>query len=250
MGIFHRLIDHIKGDEPALYVHEEPIEKDMATLANHYQSLLDLQNTRQLLEVLLPNVKNSFQSMIIDIDLAKGCFSLDAFSPQLEDPEQITNQHIIIRHTKDWQVLEIQSRILTWNPEQDCYQLLLPEWVDYQPRRNQQRLLLSQDNILNVTINPLYGAPWYATVKDISLGGMRVNLSGDLRSHLHRDKILPKCQIILDSHMTIVARGEVKSFSYISKPYRHTEISIEFEGMSHKHLSDLKHFLDYIEVAA
>ncbi len=250
MSIFNRFIDRFTPVNTEEAISQQIINERFVEHFDRYNNLMRLQDDRQLLEVLIDGHKNSFQSMIVSIDFMDGSFSLDEFSPRLKNPHSLVNHTVTIRHQQDWEKLEIQAKVLEWSSEDACYFLALPEYVDYQPRRNYPRLVLTNETPLKTHINPLYGAPWYATVKDISQGGMRINVAGDLRPHLHKDKLLPKCQIILDDNMAIHARGEVRSFSYINKPYRHTEISIEFRNMSQPHQSDLKHFLDYVQVAA
>jgi len=147
-------------------------------------------------------------------------------------------------------MLSMDLEVLHWDEVNRFYYLNLPESVHYTPRRHTDRLLLSSHKALNTHITPLYGAPWYATVKDISQGGMRITMSGDNRPHLHKHKPLPKCEIILSDNITIQCRGEVKAFSYHNKPYRHTAISIEFDSMDDKDRQHLQHFIDFIEVAA
>jgi c-di-GMP-binding flagellar brake protein YcgR len=249
MGLFNHFIDRLTNNDQEQVIQQVSNERIVEHFDN-YNHLMKLQDDRQLIEVCLPQHKNSFQSMIIGIDFIEGTFSLDGFSPRLQHPESLINQEVIIRHYKHWEKLEIKACITRWSTEEQCYYVSLPEFVDYQPRRNYPRLLLANSSTLKTHINPLYGAPWYAIVKDISQGGMRINISGDLRPHLHKDKVLPKCQIILDDNISIQSRGLVRAFSYVSKPYRHTDISIEFQNMSQTHQTDLKRFIEYIEIAA
>lgn len=249
MGLFNHFIDRLTHNEAEQVIQQATNERVVENFDN-YNHLMKLQDDRQLLEVRTLDHKNSFQSMVIGIDFMEGTFSLDEFSPRLQQPESLLYQEVIICHQQHWEKLEIKTRIERWSEQEHCYYLSLPEFVDYQPRRNYPRLLLANNSPLKTHINPLYGAPWYAIVKDISQGGMRIEITGDLRPHLHRDKVLPKCQIMLDDNISVQCRGLIRSFSYVSKPHRHTEISIEFKNMSQAHQTDLKRFIDYVEIAA
>jgi c-di-GMP-binding flagellar brake protein YcgR len=249
MGLFNQFIDRLTHHHPEQVMHQITHDNVVNHFVN-YHHLMEMQDDRQLIEVRLSGHKNSFQSMIIGIDFVDAHFSLDEFSPFLAQPESLVHQEVTILHYKNWEKLEIHTTITGWSEQEHCYQLALPDFVDYEPRRHYPRLLLENSNPLKSHINPLYGAPWYAIVKDISQGGMRINVSGDLRPHLHKDRVLPKCQIMLDDNITIQTRGLVRAFSYRNKPYRHTEISIEFNHMSEAHKMDLKRFIDYVEVAA
>jgi len=249
MGLFNRFIDrfsHSANDAQ----HEPAINHEWVNSFEKYQYLTNLQDQRQLLEVFVRGQKKSFQSMIIGIDFFSGTFSLDEFSPSLLTPDSLVGSSLIIRHQSQWQQLDIEATVNEWSAAQGCYHLALPIVSEYKPRRQYTRFQLSRNKLLKSEVNPLYGAPWYATVKDISEGGMRIAIPGDLRPHLQKDTILPKCQVLLDNGMAIQCRGVVRAFSYVPKPYRHTEISIAYHNMSHAHQADLRRFLDYIGHAA
>ncbi len=243
--LFHRQPPTTEHDMAQQVVGQQVMES-----FEQYYPLMRLQDERQFLEVFLPGEQYSVHSMIIGIDFATGTFSLDEFSPAIAQPEALIEENLVIRHYQDWQKLEITSSVLDWDADNAQYTMLLPEYVGYQARRLYPRLVLSGKQLLKSQIYPIYGSPWYATVKDISRGGMRINVAGDLRPHLQKNTVLPKCQLLLDNNMTIQCQGSVKGFRYVSRPSRTTEIGIEFRQMSPDNQTDLKRFLEYIEVAA
>jgi c-di-GMP-binding flagellar brake protein YcgR len=250
MGLFNRFIDrfsHSAND----FSGEPTINHDWIKSFEKYHYLTHLQDKRQLLEVFVKGEKGSFQSMIVGIDFFAGSFSLDAFSPQMLVPESLVGYTVIIRHQSQWQQLDIEATVVQCSEKNSCYHLLLPIVTDYHPRRHHTRFQLNNDKYLKSDINPLYGAPWYATVKDISEGGMRVAIPGNIRPHLQKDNVLPKCQVMLDDNTVIQCRGIVRAYTYYSKPYRHTEISIAYHNMSQAHQTDLRRFLSYVsDIAA
>ena len=215
-----------------------------------YYPLMHLQDERQFLEVFIPGYKHSVQSMVIGIDFINSTFSLDAFSPIIEKPDMLIDETLTIRHYKGWKKLEINSSVLEWDADKFQFIMVLPEYIGYQARRLYPRLAMTNKKLLKGQIYPIYGSPWYANVKDISRGGMRVNVSGDLRPHLQKDTLLPKCQLQLDNDLTIQFQGSVKGFRYLSRPSRTTEIGIEFQHMSPDNQTKLKRFLDFIKIAA
>ncbi|MGS2716775.1 flagellar brake protein [Eionea flava] len=249
MGLFNRFIDRFSNSANDAH-HEPAIHHEWVNSFEKYQYLSNLQDQRQLLEVFIKGKKDSFQSMIIGIDFFSGTFSLDEFSPSLFSSESLVDSTVIIRHQSQWQQLEIEASVSEWSAENGCYRLPLPVVTEYQPRRQHTRLQLNHNKLLKSEVNPLYGAPWYATVKDISEGGMRIAIPGDLRPHLQKGTVLPKCQILLDDGIPIHCRGIVRAFSYVPKPYRHTEISVAYHNMSHTHLDNLRRFIQYINNAA
>jgi len=250
MGLFNRFIDRFSHSANDNH-HEPTINHDWIQSFEKYHYLTNLQDKRQLLEIFIKGEKGSFQTMVVGIDFFAGLFSLDSFSPQLLAPESLVGHTVIIRHQSQWQQLDIEATINEWSTEDSCFRLLLPVVSDYRPRRHYTRFQLNTDKYLKSEISPLYGAPWYATVKDISEGGMRIALPSDLRPHLQKDTVLPKCQVMLDNNTSIQCRGIVRAYTYYSKPYRHTEISIAYHNMSQANQNDLRRFLNYVgDVAA
>ena len=149
MGLFNRFIDRFS--QPANDAQSEPlIPHEWVNSFEKYQYLTNLQDNRQLVEVLVKGEKNSFQSMIIGIDFFNGTFSLDEFSPGLASPKMIVGNSVTIRHQSQWQQLDIEASISEWSKEDGCYLLPLPVVSDYQPRRRHERLQLNRNRLLKV----------------------------------------------------------------------------------------------------
>jgi c-di-GMP-binding flagellar brake protein YcgR len=146
-------------------------------------------------------------------------------------------------------MLKVTSEVLEWDATTHSITLNLPEQVKYQPRRQQTRVSVMNTNPLSAVVDPTYGAPWHAGIDNISLGGARILVMGDLRSHLHKNKPLRKCNITLENKQTISCRGKVKAFSYHSRPFRRTEISIKFESMENEDLFKLEDFIEQLSMA-
>ena len=239
------------GQQPSPKISPEHIiGQQVMSAFNDYEPLLRLQDDRQLLEVLLPNQEISLHTMILGVDFAKKLLKIDAFSPNLIPPTALIGESICIRHFKGWKKLEITTSVLDWDEDNYQFYVALPKQVRYTTRRSYQRLTIAGKHLLKSHIYPLYGSPWYATVKDISPGGMRIHVQGDLRPHLQKHTLLPKCQLQLDRDISIQCQGLVKTFRYISRPHRATEIGIEFQKMSKANHTDLERFIDYVGIAA
>lgn len=244
MGIFHRVFQRF-ATQP--HTEEEPQRADrLLAQINRYASLIRLQDERQLVEIIIGAQAESFQSMIIGVDLYNQRLIIDALSPRIQNPHSLTGQVMTLRHQTQQQMLKITSEIIQWDEESQCLLLHLPEHVNYQPRRQQTRFILDKSNPINAHIDPIYGAPWHAGVDNISLGGARILVMGDLRPHLHKNKPLRKCEIKLDNGQHICCRARVKAFSYHGRPFRRTEISIEFEAMANEDLFILEEFIEQL----
>jgi len=252
MGIFHRVL-HRFSQHGLLPINSGSLENNtnnrLLAQINRYASLIRLQDERQLVEVIIGEHADSFQSMIVGVDLYNQQLIIDEFSPRIQNPTDLLGQTVVIRHQNNQQMLKVTSEVIEWDPSTRSIILNLPEQVEYQPRRQQARIMVINTNPLSAVIEPIYGAHWHAGIDNISLGGARILVMGDLRSNLHKNKPLRKCDITLDNGQSISCRGKVKAFSYHGRPFRRTEISIEFESMKNEDLFKLENFIEQLSMA-
>lgn len=252
MGIFnrvlHRFVQHIPAQKQKDSIAKNTNDRLLAQV-NRYASLIRLQDERQLVEVMIGAQAESFQSMIVGVDLYNQQLIIDEFSPRIQNPTALIGQTVILRHQNNQQMLKINSEIVSWEESKRTIVLNLPDKVEYQPRRQQERIIVNNNTPLSAIIDPIYGAPWHAGIDNISLGGARILVMGDLRTHLHKNKPLRKCDITLDNGQMISCRGRVKAFSYYGRPFRRTEISIEFESLQNEDLFKLEEFIEQLSMA-
>jgi c-di-GMP-binding flagellar brake protein YcgR len=188
--------------------------------------------------------------MIIGVDLYNQQLIIDELSPRIQNPESLIGRTLTIRHQKNRQMLNIEVDVIGWSNDTHSLHLSLPEDTGYLPRRQHYRRELLATTPMNARVAPVYGAPWHATLVNISVGGMRIIVSGDLRAELDKHKPLKKISFTLPASSTVTCGGLVKSFSFIGRPYRRTEISIEFNNLSDDHKFDLQHFIEQVPIAA
>ena len=248
MGIFNRVLAQFSANKQ-VQIANDSNDRLLAQI-NHYASLIRLQDERQLIEVMIEGQSNSFQSMIVGVDLHHQQLIIDELSPKLMAPETLIGQQVGLRHQHNRQMLKICSEIVGWENDSRTVLLDLPKTVKYRPRRQNMRVEMSLGSVIKAVIDPIYGAPWYASVSNISEGGMRILVTGDLRGSLHKNKPLRDCMVTLEDGHTIHSQGRVKAFSYQGRPYRRTEISIEFEKMSKEARESLQIFLNHQNTAA
>ncbi|MBX2807746.1 MAG: flagellar brake protein [Cellvibrionaceae bacterium] len=244
-------MQHLSPAPQGAYQRTEAItDKPLAEQLNRYGILIQLQDDRQLLALLFPNGVDSFQTMILGIDLYQQQLTLDALTPSIKNPEDMIGSALYLRHYQSNQVLLLQTTLIACNQQDHSLQVSLPQNIHYQPRRAQQRVTLGVEASAKATLYPLYGAPWYATVNNISCGGMRIAVSGDLRAALHKHLVIKRCELHLTAQNRLCCRGRVKAFSYHSRPFRHTLISIAFEALTEDTLAELQDFIDDCRLVA
>lgn len=249
MGIFSRMLHHLKGEsiEGSFSKAQHDV---LMTQLQQQTSLLKLQENRQVIEFLLPDSDQPLQTIILGIDLYERKLRIDEPSPLRIPPNELIGKTVTIRHQQEQLMLCFSVMVLDYDPIDQTLSIDLPYQADYQPRRIEPRIEFSDESVHSANINPLFGAPWYAKLINISQGGMRIAVAGDLRNQLHKNLPIQRCEIDLGFKRPLRCGGRVKSFSFYNRPYRHTLVSIKFEDISDNDLAYLDDFLgDIIEAA-
>lgn len=214
-----------------------------------YLTLLDLQEKRQLVEVKIEGGKhaNSYQSMIVDIDLDKQLLYLDTLIPMNPYNPIIVGDKLTISHHHQGQVIactgELKS-VLTDNAGL-LYVMELPYNIGIRQRRLFPRTSLQQFGGIRTRILSPTKTPWAAFPINLSAGGLRVAIGGNVSDQLRRNCILPKCEISIGSEIRIRCSTTVKSFQYGRQPYQHTRVSLEFNKLEAQQKLRLQQFVEF-----
>lgn len=212
-------------------------------IPEHYLQLLELQNQRQLLEVKITGSSRVYQSMILAIDAERGLLWLDDVFPQqlLLD----TGDEITLRHHRNGEQLVIRAPVVAMGSTYDAsgFAVTLPEFVYYMPRRSSPRYIIGHQSPLSVKIRTLGQEPSYGTLQDISTGGLRLIVAGNMLPHLRHGALLPLCEVDISDELQIRCRARICAFRIGRSPYRHTQISIEFIDLEEETSAKLARFL-------
>ena len=196
--------------------------------------LFDLQEKRQLIEVTSERTGETYQSMILSIDLLNETLELDELFPQPASHIYRPGDLFTLKHHHQGQILlmttPLESVLISRSTL--VYRLQLPTEVCYQQRRLHPRVTLSKQQPLSVRLQSPLRAPWHAIANNLSVGGMRLVVGGNVVDQLFRDAVLPECEFKLHDNLHIRCAATVKSFRFVRRPYRHTEISIAFKDLS------------------
>jgi c-di-GMP-binding flagellar brake protein YcgR len=218
-----------------------PASEQPPKLPQEYRVLGDLQKKRQLLEVKIGTAARAYQSMVIALDVERNLLWLDDLFPQqvlLEVGDEIT-----LKHHYQGEELRIKSQVLALGNQYGAtgIAIMLPANAQYTPRRKHSRFNLAFP--LTVKIRSLGEEPCFGSLEDISLGGLRLHVAGNLLTQLTHGAILPLCEISLSKELQLRCRARVCAFRISRKPYRSTQISIEFLELSKEKQMELKFFL-------
>lgn len=210
---------------------------------DQYLPLWELQRSRQLLEVKIGSASRIYQSMILALDIERGLLWLDDLFPQqliLDEGDDIT-----LRHHRNGEQLVIRAPILALGSNYGAtgFAIELPAYAAYAPRRSSPRYAIGHQSPLSVKIRTLGQDPCFGTLQDISSGGLRIMVAGNLLPHLRHGAHLPLCEFSLGEELHIRCKARICAFRMGRSPYRHTQISIEFLDLEEEKRAALTRFL-------
>ncbi|GAB1258151.1 hypothetical protein NBRC116494_26530 [Aurantivibrio plasticivorans] len=197
--------------------------------------MFQLQQTRQLLavDILDGFHPNSYQSMIVGIDVWDDTLWLDSFTPEnIYEPVKIGDK-LTIQHRQHGQILNFQGhvKIIT----DDRYPLVgitLPAEIGYRSRRLYPRWQPDAGHNAICRVTSPIGIPWSAKIINLSAGGARLAIAGNLASQLSRGCYFNKLQFNLDNAVRLECAAELKTSRFARRPYEHTLLSISLRNIA------------------
>ena len=222
------------------------ITKAKEVALDQYESLYQLLNQRQIIEVKVEGSSLSYQTLVLAVDIQRGLLWLDDLFPKqhvLEIGDRIT-----LRHHRNGEQISFSAPILAWgtNYGANGLAILLPEHVSYIPRRQYLRADMSDKSNLGLKLRVVGHEAIYATVLDVSTGGLRASVPGNLLGQLRHGALLPLCELTLSDELTIRCSARVRSFRLLRLPHRHTQISIEFVDLPFERQQQLQQFINNV----
>jgi c-di-GMP-binding flagellar brake protein YcgR len=244
MGFFQRLLGK---SEPLLLQAEESKEQIKSGIQlkdlNACLPLMQLQESRQLLEVKWGSSSRVYQTIILAVDIQRGLIWVDELFPHqytLDIGDSLT-----LRHHRKGEELILETHVIAMGNQfgTQGIALSIPEQIQWQPRRRQTRFGLSGASTL-VKIRTLGAEPCYGKLQDISTGGFSVSLSGNLLAQLRHGALLPLCEMTLDDQIHIRCKGRVCAFRIEREPFRSTRICVQFVDLPEKMHIELMNCLE------
>jgi c-di-GMP-binding flagellar brake protein YcgR len=212
-------------------------------IPEQYLPLAELQNQRQLMEAKISGTSRAYQSMILAIDVERGLLWLDDLFPQqlLLD----TGDEITLRHHRNGEQLVIRAPVVALGSTYGAsgFAVALPDFVYYQPRRSSPRYVIGHQSPLSVKIRTLGQEPSYGTLQDISTGGLRLMVAGNMLPYLRHGALLPMCEVDIAEDLQIRCKARICAFRIGRIPYRHTQICVEFIELKEETSAMLDRFL-------
>ncbi len=208
--------------------------------------LLQLQNDRQLIEAKSDLSNRTYQTLIVAVDIQRGLLWIDELFPALDRLN--VGDTLTLRHHRKGEELVIRTCVIALGNQfgTQGIALMIPERIEWQPRRQQARFALTSGSTL-VKIRPLGEEAAYGKLLDISVGGFCVLVSGNLLGQLRHGALLPVCEITLDNQIQIRCKGRVCAFRMQREPTRGTRICVQFVELPDRLRIELMNCLNRLE---
>lgn len=243
MGFFQRLMGKT---ETNLLLDSSDENMSVQERLDYYRPLIDLQDSRQLLEIKWGNSNRAYQSLILAVDIERKLLWIDELFPHQFILD--VGDSIVLRHHRKGEELVLQTFVIALANQfgMQGIALALPEVVQWQPRRRQPRFALGGAATL-AKIRTQGAEPCYGKLQDISTGGFSVSISGNLLGQLRHGALLPLCEITLDDQIHLRCKGRVRAFRMEREPFRSTRVCIEFVDLPDKTRIELMNCLNRLQ---
>ena len=76
---------------------------------------------------------------------------------------------------------------------------------------------------------------------------MRVVVGGNVLDQLQPGALLPMCEFSFHEELQIRCQARTRGFKFHRRPYRHTEISLEFIDLPHQQAAQIRQLISSIE---
>lgn len=221
-----------------------PARMRRADIPDQYAPLWQLFDQRQFLEVRIGDAISRYQTLILAIDVQRNILWLDDLFPNnyaLDVGDEICISH----HIKGLQ-LSFNAHIIAFADAYGAqgFAVELPQEISYQPRRQHRRAAMGDTAKFGAKIRPIGQEISYANILDVSAGGVRVSVAGNLLRQLRHGALLPLCELQLSEDFAIRCSARIKSFRLVRAPSRATQISLEFADLTPDSQAKLEQFIN------
>lgn len=220
----------------------EPAQKTEPTInTSQIRTLYALLEKRALIDVVCHRSGSHYQSMILSVDPQTQSFQVDEFFPSPVNVDYLKGDEFTISYRQQGAVLVFSTTLLAINQESRApmYLFNFPESVEYKQRRQSNRIPLSTKQPLSVRLTTGNSISLFATAQNLSAGGMRLTVGGNMVDQLPINSQLPGCEFKFHNDFKVSCQALIKAMRFNRTPYRHTEISIEFSGLKQQDFNQL-----------
>lgn len=227
---------------------DSPPVQDFSLLALHnprYRALIKLQQERQIVEVIHNQYR--LQSIVLYVNPGQGVFTLDELFPEQESPVVVPGDQLTLRHHNNGRILAVTATVINveHTSNRPYFILKLPESVEYHQRRSSERVTMSQAYSITARLKKPMQNSWVGRIQNLSTGGMRVAVSGNLLRELYHGVSFHRCEFQFTSEFAIQCQAIVRGFRFVRHPYRHTQLNLAFQNLPTQQAQQLQLYIQH-----
>jgi len=186
------------------------------------------------------------QSLLLAIDVKRELLWLDDVFPVQQHLSQ--GQHLQVSLRQGFEHCHFSSVVIAIidKPHGRMIALQIPSQIHRSPRRKQRRFILPGP-ALNVRVRASGLHATSAELINISAGGMRLAINGNLLKSYRPNSSLPFCRFALSPNLLITCSGVIKAASLDKKVGRKTQVSIAFADITQTQRQQIDAYLHKLE---
>jgi len=191
--------------------------------ADPYEMLQRLRKSHEWIDVKIPGLDKSYQSMIIEIDTDSRELIIDELFPP-EGLDKLTpGDTVEVRGQTKTNTVNFYTKILEWQNQGAglLFKLELPEEIGRSHSRSAYRVYVGGETELAFTMNMDDEESLGITIINLSADGMKISFDQDVTDILKEHKLYDQCVIGLPNGLDIDCEFEVKNIYRIQRPHQH-----------------------------
>ncbi len=192
-----------------------------------------LQREHLLVSIGISGTKNSFNSMLVDVDSNKHTMLLDILHPELAHQQLMKKKRFVFNVTHEGVKISFKGAIkkLVEDDGKPAYLIDFPDELIYQQRRQSFRAPISKDTLLSITLNDSENdASCEGIINNVSRGGLCLQFDHTVAYKFEKFKLLSGI-FYTTSNIEIICDLEIRNITTDSV-HRHTTVGVAFKNLT------------------
>ena len=246
-SVMQKIIGQADTVEVAHVVDSHKAVEKLSAITTLYELLQD----RALVSVTSQRTGRQYQSLILSIDMETQTFQLDELFPisavtSLSKTKHQPGDRYTLHYRQQGNILTFTTTLITTLPSSGAqyYLLTVPDLIEHTQRRQSKRVVLSRQQPLSIKITAANRNTFFATAHNLSGSGVRIAIGGNMVDQFAIGSRVNRCEITFSNDFKIRCQGLVRAMTFNRSPYRHTEISLEFDQLTEQEKNQLNQLID------
>lgn len=222
---------------------------DQTEQADPYEMLQRLRKNHEWIDVKVPSMDKSYQSMIIEVDTDSRELIIDELFPPEGLDKLSPGDTVQVRGQTRTNTVSFYTKILEWQNQGAglLFKLELPEEIGRSHSRSAYRVYVGSETELTFTMNLDDEESLGISIINLSADGMKISFDQDVTDMLKEHSLYEHCVIGLPSGLDIDCEFEVKNIYRIRRPHQHGLAGGVLKIIHPQHKAKLNQYLASIQ---